>query len=158
MGRSSDITGHRGQGFTLLELLVASVLAVVVAAMTAQIWRQFHAQAANLSQRATAAQELKFALESLRGDMGAFTWALPVSESRLMICRYSLDNEDALVEYYPDGGNLCRYDHVTGVAVPIAGRVSGFSVENIGGSVLRVVVTVTCGQIERQATLLWSTS
>lgn len=146
------------RGFTLLELLVASLLAIMLGAVTAQLWRHFSAQAANLSQRARTAQELKFALETLRGDMGAVTWALPVTENRLLICRYSLGGEDALVEYYPDGGNLRRYDHVTGVSIPIASNVSGFQVEDIGGSVLRVVVTVTSGQTERKATLLWSTS
>jgi type II secretory pathway pseudopilin PulG len=153
-----DISARRGGGFTLLELLIASILAIMVGAMTAQLWRYFSAQATNLSQRARAAQELKFALETLRSDMGAITWALPANEGRLLINKYTLSGQEALVEYYVDGGNLRRYDHVTGVSVPLASNVSGFYVENIEGSVLRVVVTVTCGQTDHQATLLWSTS
>ncbi len=157
MSQYPDIPDRRGGGFTLLELLVASILAVLIAAATAQLWQHVSAQTANLSQRARAAQELKFALETLRGDMGAVNWALPITENRLMISRYSQAGGDNLVEYFVDGGNLHRYDHVTGVSIPIAAKVSAFVVEDIGESVLRVVVTVTCGQIDRQATLLWST-
>jgi len=158
MRNTPHIPEWRGRGFTLLELLIASVLAVFLAALTAQMWRFFSAQTIDLSRRATAAQELKFALENLRGDMGAVNWALRVSDNRILISRYSSNGGDNLVEYYPDGSTLCRYDHVTGVAIPVAGNVSSFQVDNLGGSVIQVIVTVTCGQTTRQATLLWSTS
>jgi hypothetical protein len=90
--------------------------------------------------------------------MGAYTWAMRVSENRLLICRYTVSGAEAMVEYYPSGGNLCRYDHVTGFVIPVAAHVSAFTVDDIGGSVLQVGVTVTRGQTERQATILWSTS
>jgi type II secretory pathway pseudopilin PulG len=158
MRRSLNIPMRPQGGFTLLELLVATLLAVAVGAMTAQLWRNVSMQTDDLSHRATAAQELKFALESLRGDMGSYVWAMRVSASRLMIRRYTVSGEEALVEYYPSGSNLCRYDHLTGIVIPIAAHVSSFTVDDLGGSVLQVVVTVTCGLTERQATILWSTS
>ena len=158
MNARPHIPARHDGGFTLVELLTASLLAVVVGAMTAHLWRNLSAQTHNLSHRAAAAQEMKFALEPLRGDMGAFTWAIRVSDNRLMINRYTVSGQEALVEYYPSGGNLCRYDHVTGFVMPVAAHVSDFSVSDVGGSVLQVGVTVTFGQIERQATILWSTS
>ena len=158
MKQSCDMCVRPVRGFTLLELLVASLLAIVLGAMTAQLWRHFSLQTADLSQRATAARELKLALEALRGDMGSVNWLMRVDEHRLMISRYSLDGQETLVEYSPDGSNLRRFDHRTAVSIPIASNVSSFLVEDIGGSILRVVVTVTCGQTQRQATLLWSTS
>ena len=88
--------------------------------------------------------------------MGTVVSATPTQPDRLLIDRLASGGQDVFVEYYVSQGKLVRKDNSTGVAVPIAANVSGFSAETPGDSIVRLVVTVTCGTVTRQATLLWS--
>ncbi len=158
MGIAPEIPGSRrpSRAFTLLELLVVATLMILVSMMTAQMWRHFSAQAANLDQRAGAAQELRFALEGIRQDMGPVVWATPVSGDRLLICMETPDGTERTVEYSVTNGHLLRYDQTSGTSTLVADHVSAFTAENLTDTVLQLVVTITRGNTSRQATILWS--
>jgi len=147
---------HPDGGFTLLELLVVSMLMTLVALMTAQMWRYFSAESRNLTDRTAAAQELRLAIESIRQDMGNVLWASPMSGDRLLIARPDGGAEERILVYSIQEGKLVRYDPVTGAEMPVAVGVAGFSAEDLTESVLRLEVTVQRGRITRNATMLWS--
>jgi len=147
----------RAGGFTLMELLIVSVMVVIFTAMTAQMWRYFLRQADDLSTRARAAQELRLGLESLSADMGGVIWAVPAGEQRLQI--YGLppgSPGNVILEYYLNGQRLMRSESTSGEAVTIADNVSDFQVADITPSVLQVTLAVTAGTVTRRATLFWS--
>ena len=150
-------TGQRPAGFTLLELLVVSILLVGLTTMTAQLWQHFSAQAADIAGRAVAAQELKLALESLSDDLGSVVWATPTATNGLQICRKVPGGQsNVIVEYSLSSQRLIRKDLSVGVGVPVADNVSGFVASDVTSSVLRVVVSVTAKDLTREATLFWS--
>jgi prepilin-type N-terminal cleavage/methylation domain-containing protein len=148
---------HPAKGFTLLELLVVSVLSVGLVMMTAQMWRYFSAQAADLTGRTTAAQELRLALESLSNDMGSEVWAVPTAGGGLQVCRVAADGQDyEVIEYSLRSGRLVRTNSAVSGAVTIADGISDFTVAEISATVLQVRLSVTVHSITRQATLFWS--
>ena len=150
-------TEQRPTGFTLLELLVVSVLMIGLATMTAQMWQHFSAGAADIAGRTVAAQELRLALESLSDDMGSVVWATPTMTDGLRICRKDPDSQaDVIVEYSLSSRRLVRNDLSVGVGVPIADNVSGFVASDVTSSVLRITVCVTAKNVTREATLFWS--
>ena len=144
-------------GFTMLELLVVSMLMILLSLITAQMWRGFCAQAADLRQRTDTVQELQFALEGLCDDMGCVRWASPLAPDRLLISRDANAGQgEVLVEYFLDHQKLVRSDTSAGVAVPLADHVCTFLAQRVGDNVLRVEIAVKNGNTTRQATLLWS--
>ena len=149
--------GQRAKGFTLMELTVVSGLAIGLAMMTAQMWRYFTVQAADLSQRCDAAQELKLAMQSVANDMGSVVTATPTASNGLRITCLALGGQsNVTVEYWLSGQLLKRKDVATGVSVTIATKVSGFTATDVTSSLLRVTIYTTAGTITRQATLYWS--
>ncbi len=78
---------QRARGFTLLELLVVSILMVGLMMMTAQMWKHYTAEAADLSGRTVAARELRLAIDGLAGDLGNVVWAVPTTDAGLLVCR-----------------------------------------------------------------------
>jgi len=151
------VSPQHTKGFTLLELLVVSILMIGLALMTAQMWRYFSAQAADLTQRTGAAQELRLVLESLSDDMGSVVWATPTASGGLMIQRKAPGGQsDVVIEYALQQGRLTRADGTTGITVPVAENVSGFVADDVTPSILRVTVSITVGGTARQATLYWS--
>jgi type II secretory pathway pseudopilin PulG len=149
--------GERPAGFTLLELLVVSVLMIGLAMMTAQMWRHFSAQAADIAGRTVAAQELRLALESLSDDLGSVVWATPTPTYGLQIRRKAPGGQgNVTVEYSLSSGRLVRNDLSVGVGVPIANNVSGFVASDVTSSVLQITVCVTTKNVTREATLFWS--
>lgn len=149
-------TARSAGGFTLLELMVVSVLMLLLSLITAQMWRYFSAQSSNLTQRSGAAQELRFALDCIAQDMGSVRWALPSGADALMLSTRGPAGADITVVYSVSDNKLMRVDQSTGVSVPIADRITGFVVENISDTVLRINITVGSGELARRSTLLWS--
>jgi len=144
-------------GFTLLELLVVSMLAMLTTMLVSQSWRSFHHQNANIVDRSRAAQELRFALDGLCMDMGCVLSATPAEESRLVIQQnFGGGGEQPLIEYLLRNAQLVRRDVHADTSVVIADRVTVFRVENVTESAMKIVVTIECGSIARTATLFWS--
>ena len=144
------------RGFTLVELLVVSTLMLLLAMLTASMWTYFSAQATELGDRTRAAAELRMALSAVSDDMGSVVWASPMGTS-LVLCRLGPPGQEPLiVQYSVENGLLVRTEQVSGLAVPLAGHVGSISAENVTDSLMRVVLTVSCGKTQRQSTLYWS--
>ena len=147
---------HAG-GFTLLELLVVSILMIGLAMMTAQLWKHYMLQTADLSARTGAAQELRLALDGLAGDFGNVVWACPTADQGLLLCCEAPGGQSyPLIQYSVVQGRLVRTDQAAGTAVTIAANVSALTVSQVTPSVLQITVHVTAGSVTRSATLFWS--
>jgi type II secretory pathway pseudopilin PulG len=150
--------------FTLLELLVVSVLMAAISLIVAQMWRYFSVDLTDLGARARAAQELRLAVESLQEDMGSAVAATRMSDSHVLICKdgppdydgVPWNQQDVQVEYYLSEGKLVRYDHSTAAEMTIASDVADFAVADLSPSLLEMVIQVQRSGLSRQVTLRWS--
>lgn len=151
--------------FTLMELLVVSMLMAGLTIIAATSWRYLTVQMTDCTARARAAQELRFAVENIAQDMGAAVGATPVGGNGVLLCLDGGSNPngqadwaspDVLVQYSVSDGQLVRYDQSAGTEVTVAGDVSSLVVENVTATLLRIVVQVRRSDVTRQATLFWS--
>ena len=150
---------NRCAGFTLLELLVAAMLSIGLAMITAQFWVYFSRQLGDLKARARAAQELRFAVDTMSRDMGAAVGATPIGSDGVLICKDDGDangvaewgDPDKLIRYTLVGGQLVREDQASGVEIVVVDNVSVFAVEDVSASVLQMTIAVERGDVSRQA-------
>jgi len=158
-------SGHHGRAFTLVELLVVSVLMTALTLMTAQVWRYFSTEMKDLAGRARVAQELRFAMESICEDMGATVGAIVVEPNRVRLCKDAGQEPDGvpnwappdiMVEYYLAGTQLVRDNTSSGSQIVMADSVSGFAVQDVSGTVVQMDIEITRGDVSRQVTLMWS--
>ncbi len=156
---------HDGRAFTLVELMVASLLMTVLTVMTAQVWRFFSTEMKDLAGRARVAQELRFAMESICEDMGATVGAIVVEPDRVRLCKdagtppdgvANWAPPDIMVEYYLVGTQLVRDDTSSGSQIVMADSVSQFAVQDVSGTVVQMDIEMTRGDVSRQVTLMWS--
>ena len=156
---------HHGRAFTLVELLVVSVLMTALTLMTAQVWRYFSTEMKDLAGRARVAQELRFAMESICEDMGATVGAIVVEGSRIRLCKDAGAQPDGvanwappdiMVEYYLAGTQLVRDNTSSGSQIVMADSVSQFAVLDVSPAVVQMDIEITRGDVSRQVTLMWS--
>ena len=163
-GGGADL-GRPAHGFTLVELLVVSVLMASVTLITAQMSQYFSEDMTSLAARARAVRELRFAVHGICDDLGATVGAIVVAEDRIRLCKDDGDDPngqadwvppDVMVEYYLSDGQLVRYEPASGSQIVIADSVSQFAVRNITDTVFEIIVAVARSDIERRVTLMWS--
>ena len=159
-------TQRSASGFTLIELMVASLLMMTVVVMTARPWRSLMLSMGDLTARSETAEEMRFLMENLSRDFGPAVGATALDAHRLLICQDGGPIPDGIadwgwpdtkVEYYLTDGQLRRLDRSSGVETTVANGISTFSVARPWwSSTLRIEVTLTHKDLSRRATLLWS--
>jgi len=150
-------------GFTLLELLIVSVLMVFVTALAAEMWRYFSVGLMNLDTRSKAVEEMRLALESISMDVGSAVGATALDDSRVLFCKDSGDFNgqadwappDTLVEYYLSDNQLIRYNRSDGTQITVA-RVSDFDVESVTDELMRFTIRFEVGDVSKEIVLMWS--
>ncbi len=156
---------QKRHGFTLLELMVVSVLMGLMAMITAQFWRFYAVERKDLTTRVRASQELSLALEGLTSDIGAAVGASILEDDRVLLCKdggptpngeADWGSPDALVEYVLTDGKLYREDQSTGTRIVVAEGVTTFFVQETGDNLYTITVVVQFDDLERQATINWS--
>lgn len=156
---------HKAKGFTFGELLLVSILMTGVTLLIAQTWRYLAVDIIDLRDRARLSQELHIAVESISADMGAVVAATPVGGDSVLLCQDSGQTPngladwalpDIVLQYYLSDGKLIRANQSTGTEIVIAGDVSSFSVEQLAGSIVRMILQVQRKDITRQVTFMWS--
>jgi len=158
--------GPRGRAaFTLVELLVVSILMMGLMLIIAQIWRFLSVDMTDLMARSRVGQELRVATEALAEDFGPAVGVTRVSDQRILICKdggatpngtADWADPDIMIEYYLSNGKLQRVDQSTGAELVIAENVATFSATELAESILRIVVGIERADLGRQVTLLWS--
>jgi prepilin-type N-terminal cleavage/methylation domain-containing protein len=152
-------------GFTLLELLVVSIIMVGTITLTAQFWRSFLLSMNDLAWRANTAREMRMLIENLMRDFGSAVGVTIMDESTLLICTEGGDRPngqadwgppDVTIEYYITGTQLRRYDESIGNVITVAENVSSFNLEKVSETQIKILAQLTSGTISRQAEFLWT--
>jgi hypothetical protein len=152
------------RGFNILELLVVSFLMVIVVMITNQFWVWFSPCVVDIVARGHTLREARTAMRSLADDFGAAVGAAPIGNDRLTICKDGGDFPDGLansppdvmIDYFIVGNSLHRSDISAGAEFAVADSVSGFTVEQISPTLIRITLDLTCRDFNRQLTFLWS--
>ncbi len=167
MIRQSRCTGRsRRRGFSMMELIIASMLTAMLGVLLAQACVTFGRPALEVESRARITQEAILATQSLACDLGGFLadspgrtgtssqynfvsppWNLTNGSppgSELWLNFQGASSEDLFfIRYYLDGKNLCRYNTSTTVNTTIASHVTGFTVEQDPISASNVQINIT---------------
>jgi prepilin-type N-terminal cleavage/methylation domain-containing protein len=152
------------KGFTLLELLVVSILMVIVVLITAQFWMWFSPSLDEMVGRLHLLREGRIITQNFAADFGSTVGATPVGEDRIVLCKDGGPNPDGiasfaapdvLVDYYLSGSKLLRNDISTGADFAVADNVSAFTVEEISPTVIRISLDLQCSTASRQMIFYW---
>jgi prepilin-type N-terminal cleavage/methylation domain-containing protein len=152
-------------GFTLLELLVASMLMSGTVVVIAQFWRSLSLSMNDLVSRSNAAEEMRFVTENVSRDFGSALGVTVLDSDRFLICQDSgktpnstadWGEPDIIVEYFVSANQLRRFNQSSGVETTIADGVSSFEVEKTSDSQLRIDIEIRNKDITRRALFLWN--
>jgi hypothetical protein len=152
-------------GFTLLELLVVSMLMVSVVVMTARFWRTLSLSMSDLTARAKMAEEMRFLVENISRDFGPAVGAAVFDGDQLLICQDGGDNPngladwgepDVIVEYFISNGQLRRFDRSAATESTVGDSISTFVAEKMPNSSIQLMVELQQDDVVRHATFTWS--
>ena len=169
------------EGFTLLEVLVASGLLALLAAVLSTTWSSVGHTTSDVIARSRVAQEMDLAVNSLARDLGGSLadgagrlggkkqsalvgWMTPGS-SQLWLCFDSPANPDGVAEWGPPdtvivymlmGNRLVRWNQTAATAFTVAGNVDGFGLSILGNQ-LQIDLTFTYRTVTQTCTLMANT-
>ena len=158
----------RRRGFSLMEMIVASLLASLLGILLAQTCATFGRNALEVEARARIAREAILATQSLACDLGGFLAASPGRTGTLSQYQFGSPPWDLSqgtppgsilwlnfqgaspgnpivikYEWLAEGNQLVRFDSSTSVTTTIANHVTGFSVEPEPANSANVQITIT---------------
>ncbi len=153
------------KGFTILELLIVALLMVMVTMIIAQFWRWILPSITDLNARWHILRENRLAMQNLAFDFGSTVGIVPVSSEQFMLCQDGGDYPnglpdwsapDKLVDYSLVNTKLVRSDIASGMEVTVANCVSGFEVEQVSPTLLRISLELSSYNVTRQMVFFWS--
>ena len=159
-------TGLSAGGFTLLELLVVSILVVTVVVTTAGFWRSLSLSMNDLTARTRVVEEMRFLVENISRDFGPDVGAMAFDSDRLLICQDSgkipnsladWDEPDIIVEYFISNGQLRQFDQSARSEITVGDGISVFLAEQMPDLSMYITVGLQQNDIVRQATFMWNT-
>ena len=143
-GQTAHGCGVR-RGFSLLETMLASVLATLLGVLLAMSCATFGRPALEVDARARITQEGILAAQSIACDLGGFLADNSgAPEPRASMCSsvgplsrqcsgpqflWRASSDLIVITYQQSGNQLVRYNSATGVTTTIANYVTGFTVE-----------------------------
>jgi prepilin-type N-terminal cleavage/methylation domain-containing protein len=154
-------------GFTLLELLVVSMLAAGVVTTTAKFWRTISLSMSDLNARSKTAEELRFVMQNISNDFGSTVGVSIFEIDRFLICRDSgknpngvadWDEPDVIIEYFLTNKQVHRFNQSSGLETVVADGVSSFEVEQVTDSEFQISIALTQDNVTRSAVFFWSDS
>jgi prepilin-type N-terminal cleavage/methylation domain-containing protein len=147
------------KGFTILELLVVSILMVIVMMIITQFWRWVLPSITEMSARWQILSENRITMQNLSLDFGSAVGFIPVGTDRLVICQDSGEfpngladwaDPDILVDYSFVDNTLLRSDLSTGMEATVANCISGFEVEQLSPTLIKITLELSCRNIARE--------
>ncbi len=146
-------------GFTILELLVVSILMVIVMMIITQFWRWVLPSITDMSARWQVLRENRITMQNLAFDFGSAVGFVLVGTDRIMICQDRGDfpngladwaDPDIIVDYSLVNNKLMRSDLSTGMEVTVADYISNFEVEQLSPTLVRITLELSCRNIVRE--------
>lgn len=153
------------KGFTILELLIVALLMVMVTMIIAQFWRWILPSITDLNARWHILRENRVAMQNLASDFGSTVGIVLVGSEQLVLCQDGGDFPNGLADWYePDrlvdysfvNNKLVRNDISSGMEVTVADCVSGFEVEQVSPTLLRISLELSSYNVTRQMVFFWS--
>jgi prepilin-type N-terminal cleavage/methylation domain-containing protein len=153
------------EGFTLLEMLVVSILMSGTVVVIAQFWRSLSLSMNDLVSRSDTAEEMRFVTENVARDFGSALGVTVFGSDRFLICQDSgqtpngtadWDEPDIIIEYFTSAGQLRRFNQSSGVETTIADGVSSFEVVKTADSKFRMNIEIREKDTTRRALFLWN--
>jgi prepilin-type N-terminal cleavage/methylation domain-containing protein len=149
----------RRRGFSLMEMLIASMLMALLGVLLAQACVAFGRPALEVEARARITQESILAAQSLACDLGGFLSDPPgrtLSLSQYQFVDWDLSQGNVLllnfqgqgptdlviISYQLQGNHLVRSNSSTGVAMTISNYVTGFTVAPVNTNQAKITITV----------------
>jgi Tfp pilus assembly protein PilW len=160
-GRTAHDRGVR-RGFSLVETMLASVLATLLGVLLAMSCATFGRPALEVEARARITQEGILAAQSIACDLGGFladnlgrtgrldqyvfvNW--DVSNGNVLVLNYygatTTPRDLVNITYQLSGNQLVRYDSTSGVTTTIANYVTAFSVEQDPNNPSQALIQIT---------------
>lgn len=166
IGRSRYTGRSRRRGFSMIEMIVASMLTAMLGILLAQATVTFGRPALEVEARARITQEAILATQSFACDLGGFLadsvgrtgtlvqyqlasppWdasqGTPPGSVLLVNFQGLSAGNPIVISYQLQGSQLCRIDSSTGVTTTIANYVTAFSVEPQPGNSANVQINFT---------------
>jgi hypothetical protein len=150
----------RRRGFSMMEMIVASMLAALLGILLAGACATFGRPALEVEARARITQESIMAAQSLACDLGGFLadspgrtgtlsqyqfvdWDLSQGDVVLLNFQGASSNDLVIISYQLQGSQLVRSNSSTGVTTTIANYVTGFTVAPVPNNAKQALITIT---------------
>jgi prepilin-type N-terminal cleavage/methylation domain-containing protein len=150
----------RRRGFTMMEMIIASVLTALLGMLLAGACATFGRPALEVEARARITQESIMAAQSLACDLGGFLadspgrtgtlsqyqfvdWDLSQGDVLLLNFQGGGSGNPIVISYQLQGNQLVRSNSSTGVATTIANYVTGFTVAPVANNANQALITIT---------------
>lgn len=151
------------RGYTILELLVVSILMIIVLLITSQFWIWFSPSVVEMIAREHILREARMAIQNLAADFGSAVGAAPFGSDGLVLCKDGGDFPDGepnwsdpdVLVYYSLVDNTLRCSDSTG-GFTVADSVSNFTVEQISPTLRRITLDLARRGTTRRLVFLWS--
>jgi len=154
------------KGFTLLELVVTSIIAIVTAGTMGVGWKFMNRSTILLRDRSRVVNELRAGVEFLLQDFSGAESLEKVTEPEggIRILRFQEVSElegawqggsDQGIQYFLDGTRVIRRDVNKGQDIVVAKGLDTFSITEPGGNEIHILLSGGSSQSERSITLKW---
>ncbi len=155
-------------GFTLLEVMVASIVMSLFVVLIAHAWRALGRPSADMALRGRLMQEAALAQAALAADLGGYLsnsdgrlgsktlWPLvgrmQPSNNQLWLCfdggsspngTDDWGTPDAVVVYSVQGSRLVRTDQLAGTSITVAQNATALTVQDLGGGQVQLTLTLS---------------
>jgi hypothetical protein len=148
------------RGFSLVETLLASVLATLLGVLLAMSCATFGRPALEVEARARITQEGILATQSIACDLGGFVadnsgragtssqyvfsgWDLTHGNALVLNYQGASSTDLIVITYQHSGNQLVRYNSTSGVTTTIANYVTAFSVEPNPDNTSQALIQIT---------------
>jgi hypothetical protein len=150
----------RRRGFTLTELSVSSLLAILLMTLIAGAWATFGRPALEVEARTRITREAILATQSISCDLGGFLadkpgqtgtlsqyslidWNLGDGSVLLLNFRGTTSRDLIVVSYQIQDHKLTRLNSSTGAAITVANHVTAFSVTTVPENARQMRIQIT---------------
>ena len=171
--------GPRTAGFTILEIMVASLVMTLLVVLLSQVWVGMIRPTADMISYSQLDQEAKLAATALAADLGGslanpegrlgtqaqykYVGRLEPASTQLWLCFDSgsspngvadWGSPDTVIVYEVQDGSLVRFDQTAGTSVPIARHVDSFVTQDLGDGRVQFQLLLSYRNLSRTYTFI----